>query len=218
MSENIASIFQNIYEKNSWTNGSGPGSISQLNLELFDFIENLRKTEDLKSMVDLGCGDFQLFRKFEFNQNFSYIGYDVVSDLIEKNNKTFSSNFMKFCIMPSDLADIPETDLVVIKDVLIHLDNATSKKIINRSIEISKFIIFVNNISKGATDYNMDIGIGEFRPVDVSLWPFGLNVIERVEYGSEWAYDPKLPLWLAKIFGKKVWPGAKHIQLVRGGR
>jgi hypothetical protein len=218
MSENISSIFHKIYQNDLWTNGSGPGSFAKLNFELFEFIDKIRKKEDLTSLTDLGCGDFQLFKKFSFDEGFSYRGYDIVNSIIDENKRHFSNDFTEFFNMPTDLAHLPESELILIKDVLIHLDNENSMQIIDHSLRKSKFVLFVNNMTNGEVDYNADISIGKFRPVDVSLPPFCLDVIERVEYSSQWAYDPNFPLWLAKIMGKKVWPGEKHIQLVRGDR
>ena len=63
----MKSIFTNIYEKNLWGNNrnvmyngsSGLGSSLEYNKDHYiPFLQNFIKTHNIKTVVDLGCGDF----------------------------------------------------------------------------------------------------------------------------------------------------------------
>lgn len=215
MNHSIGKVFEDIYFHNRWTHGSGPGSIRQLNTPFLSYLANFLSENDVKSLVDVGCGDFQLFEGFSFGPA-AYLGLDVTRSVIARNKRAFEDSQIKFAAMPSDVSDLPAADLYIVKDVLIHLDNETSVKLINAVLQKGKAAIFVDNYSADAKSYNRDIVVGEFRPVDVSLAPFNLEVVECFLYGDAWAYDPRLPKFLARVLRKRVWPGRKHVQLVCG--
>lgn len=210
----IGDRFLNIYRENEWSNGSGPGSFPQFNEPFLEYLENLISATAISSIVDIGCGDFQLWRGFHF-RNCNYLGLDVVEQVVAENQK-FATESIKFRVMPSDLNELPEADLYVIKDVLIHLDNAESQRLIAAARRRSAMVLFVNNVDNVESNYNLDIEIGDFRPVDVSRSPFNLKVEHALVYGKASQYDPRWPSPLARLFRRRVWPGVKHVQLVRG--
>lgn len=214
MNTEISQKFSKIYKADAWSNGSGPGSFSRLNHELFDFIRKFIARNNVSSMVDIGCGDFQLWRRFDFAEC-SYTGFDVVDSVVQKNAR-FARSHIKFERMPDNLGDLPFADLYFIKDVLIHLNNDEAARLVAIARARSKFSIFVNNTAAGNSNYNSEIQIGQFRPVDVSLQPFEAPVIESKVYGAAWAPDPRWPEPLARLLRRRVWPGEKHIQVVAG--
>ena len=118
--------------------------------------------------------------------------------------------------MPDNLDSLPHCDLYLIKDVLIHLSNEQTAEILRNVLQKCKYAIVVNNVAESEDSYNRDIATGSFRPVDVSKSPFDLPVIETIQYGRAWDYDPRLPRLVSKLLRKRVWPGAKHIQLLAG--
>lgn len=215
MNNDLSSAFRTIYENNEWSNGSGPGSFASLNNDLFGYMSGVLEREGVRSIADVGCGDFQLFRDFDFASR-SYLGLDVVEDLVAKNAKTYGKEGVLFQAMPESLANLPVADLYILKDVLIHLSNVESARLLVHILSKCRYAIIVNNTAVLPSDYNREVAIGGFRPVDVSLAPFNLPVLEKVQYGREWAYDPRFPKFLSILFRKRVWPGEKHIQLVAG--
>lgn len=213
----ISEKFEEIYSLDEWTHGSGPGSIRKFNVPFLEYITQILREHNVRTIVDVGCGDFQMFTQFDFRPA-RYLGLDVAGSVVERNQRKFGNFDVRFAIMPTNLSDLPEADLYIIKDVLIHLDNKTSVEIALSAVSKSNYVVFVNNVSNDAMDYNREIGIGDFRPVDVSLAPFDLEVIQHFVYGESWAYDPHLPKILAFLLRRRVWPGRKLVQLVRGKR
>lgn len=217
MNYDASNIFSDIYRNDKWTNGSGPGSIASLNSVFLEYLRKFIDDNQINSIADIGCGDFQLLRNFPLG-TCNYIGFDVVPSIIEKNRRTWANNSTAFSNMPTNLDDLPNKDLYIIKDVLIHLPNSLSKEILEAILKRCKFAIIVNNNSSDTDNFNSDISPGQFRPVDVSLDPFNFKVMDTILYGQACYYDPKWPKFLAILLRKRVWPGEKHIQILVGGR
>ena len=53
--------FTNIYEKELWGRGkgSGAGSRPKFNAPYISFLENFLRDNNIKSVIDFGCGDWQ---------------------------------------------------------------------------------------------------------------------------------------------------------------
>lgn len=215
MTSDTSRTFEQIYANDKWTNGSGPGSFPQLNLVLLDFIAQFIAANNICRLVDVGCGDFQLWRNFNFSRC-SYTGFDVVRSVIERNRHRFGSENIQFHEMPQNVSELPKADLYIIKDVLIHLSTTEARQLASSACDRSRFALFVNNTIAGGGVYNSEIATGQFRPVDVSRPPFELSVVQSRVYGEVSALDPRWPRLVARVLRRRVWPGEKHIQLVAG--
>ena len=64
---NDYSIFESIYRTGGWNGvGSGPGSNPATNKELLWLLHKvLRYTPSIKTVLDIGCGDWQLMQHAE---------------------------------------------------------------------------------------------------------------------------------------------------------
>jgi len=116
--------------------------------------------------------------------------------------------------MPDEPMNILSGDLAIVKDVLIHLNNASALSVMVALSKKFRFILVVNNAADEQPRYNVEIESGKFRPVDVSLPPFSIQCATVLRYSSTWCYDPAYPLFIAKALQKRVWPGRKHVQLI----
>ena len=120
--------FLYIYKTEYWT-GEGNGSLSgggsnevSTNIfisELRDFIIESKVT----SLVDIPCGDWKWMSKVDLN-NINYIGCDVVPDLIKSNNKIFKKPNVNFLVKDLIKEDLPQSDLIIVRDLLVHLDDS----------------------------------------------------------------------------------------------
>jgi len=170
---NPSQVFSHIYKTEAWGKGLGSGSGSTIqvtdkyNKELCIFIkENL-----FKSILDLGCGDWQSTQFIDF-QGASYLGIDCVSSIIDENIRRFSNEQIKF-----ELGDIftyvPNQifDIVLLKDVLIHWPNS---KIIEffTNFKSCKYFIITNQISE---HNNIDIVLGSYHSLDLEQEPFNMK-------------------------------------------
>lgn len=208
-------VFGTIYDTNSWTEGSGPGSLVEVNREYLELLANFFKWNNIKRVADIGCGDFQLMRHFDFS-NIEYIGYDVVSQVIARNKSVYSTNNIEFRDMPDDVAEIEGGDIVLIKDVLIHLENEEVTRLLTVLSEKFRFVLTVNDINKEGIEANAAITTGQFRPIDVTKPPFSFNASTILVYSKDVMPNPRIPMLLAKLTRQYIYPGKKHVQLLLG--
>jgi len=204
--------FAEIYKTDKWTNGSGPGSHPAACRPLISFLGDFIKHNKISSLIDFGCGDWQFMSNISLD-NVNYLGFDVVSNVIQNNIDKYSNYHINFSITPKLLGHIPGGDVLFIKDVLIHLPNHFIFDLINQ-FHRYKYIISVNNVADHEGDYNSDISVGEFRPVHLGISPFNLPCANILQFGATRIFDPRLPLPLAFATRKFLWPGKKQVQII----
>lgn len=137
----VEDIFSDIYKNNTW--GGTPGTFysgdGTYNPNASIYIEKIAafiRDHDIKSILDIGCGDFIVMSKVLEKVNVNYTGADVVAELIEHHQKNFSSGNIRFITLNAIDDDLPTADLVTIRQVLQHLSNDQIKKILKK---LSKF-------------------------------------------------------------------------------
>jgi len=152
--------------------GSGPGSLHAVNRPFIDFLTNFIHNNDVHSIVDFGCGDWQYMKSVDLS-GVRYLGLDVVDDVLSMVRKRHGRSNISFARTPENLADIPEGDLIIFKDVLIHLGNSYVAQLLNLARWKFRFVLSINNYSAEPLQYNTDIEHGGFRPLDIGRAPFG---------------------------------------------
>ena len=121
----------------------------------------LLTNNNIRNIVDLGCGDFWIMRHVlgtlsKTGYNFFYTGIDVVEDLINYNAARFRHPNIKFLCMDAAEEPLPDGDILIVRQVLQHLNNADIKKILSKT---SKFkFLFITEHIYDAPDaiYNID--------------------------------------------------------------
>ena len=74
------------------------------------------------TVVDLGCGDFNIGNRLT-DLAATYIACDVVEALTERNRKLFVRNNLKFLRLDAIADPLPQGDVVIVKQVFQHLRN-----------------------------------------------------------------------------------------------
>jgi hypothetical protein len=164
-------IFSQIYKKNSWGGDSvsGMGSDLQQTESLRSHLPRLLGKYSVKSILDVPCGDFSWMQSVNLD-GIQYIGGDIVTDLIINNQKHFGSSSRIFAALNLIKDDLPQADLLLCRDCLIHL-----------SLHDIKLVL--QNILNSSTPYlltttyplllkNSDIITGDFRALNLTLPPF----------------------------------------------
>src|SRR3954471_5293227 len=101
--------FEEIYQQDLWTNGSGPGSLPKHTIEYRAFLSKFISENDIRTVTDLGCGDWQSTRLLDWS-GVRYLGLDVVRSIVDRNNKIYSSENIRF-LHVTDLDQLPGGDL-----------------------------------------------------------------------------------------------------------
>lgn len=168
-------IFSNIYKYNLWGFGSGTGSLKFNNQKYIDFMNDFLKNHtDVSSIIDLGCGDWQLHKHINLN-NQQYLGIDIVEKVIEVNKKKYGKPKINF-LCKNFLEDkIPNADLIIVKDVLQHLSDDNIKAFLNNIKNVKyKYLLITNDVSRFNLNY-FDIPNGMYKPLDITKGPYNYS-------------------------------------------
>ena len=174
-----AEVFSKIYKEDLWHGGSGAGSKLENIKEYVDILQKYIDKPEVKTVLDLGCGDWQ-FSKFLDLSSVSYLGVDVVESVIESNSTSYSASNIKFISRDITTYEVPKADLIICKDVLQHLSNKDVVTILVKIITSSKFSLITNDFNPDNTE-NKDIDNGDYRCLDLTLSPFYLDVVTVLE-------------------------------------
>src|SRR5687768_14802493 len=87
--------FEAIYRQDKWTNGSGPGSTPSSTIEYRAFLERFIRENNVRSVTDLGCGDWQFSNLIDWS-GLEYTGFDVVDFLVHRNQENYGQDNIRF--------------------------------------------------------------------------------------------------------------------------
>lgn len=105
----------------------GGGKIKHNAKTISDYLPELFERHNIKSMLDVGCGNFGWMCDVNLS-GVKYKGVDIVQDLVDMNKEKYQKDFECFNIVES----IPKKyDLVMLRSVFIHLTNRDILKAID---------------------------------------------------------------------------------------
>lgn len=175
-------IFTNIYENNRWgTNenseymgSSGGGSSIEYNQDTYvPFLKEFIVSHNIKSVVDLGCGDFRCGDLIYGDLDILYTGYDAYKKVIDSHSKTYNPekytfHRLDFCNHPHEMVS---GDLCIIKDVIQHWSLPNIYRFLDNLVENPKFkyILLINCCDQYEDD--TDTMDGGFRPLHTRFLP-----------------------------------------------
>jgi hypothetical protein len=148
---------------------SGPGSTVERTAAIRRAIPDLLRDLGCNSMVDAQCGDFKWMQEVDLPVE-KYIGVDVVKELIDANNQTYANAQREFKHVDLVEQVLPKADLVLNRDVLIHLSYKDIFRFIARLKQSGCTYLLTTHFPKQAK--NRDILTGEWRPVNLEIPPF----------------------------------------------
>ena len=119
--------FTEIYDKNRWGDGSGSGSNpTPDNLKYIRILEGIIKDNDIKTICDIGCGDWKFSQYINFPKDVEYTGIDCVKSVIDNNNDKFKKKNISFkhkSVAEHENYTPNNFDLIIIKDVIQHWED-----------------------------------------------------------------------------------------------
>ncbi len=178
--------FSDVYDHGIWgrnekgQGSSGPGSAVSQAIPFIQYVQSFLETHEVNSIVDVGCGDWVLAREINWGQR-NYLGIDVVESVIEENQKNYSSNNIHFLKWDAGIDPIPSGDLLICKDVFIHLPYSEINNILKECKKF-KYCIFVNDVVRAGL--NTDLPTYGYRCVYLTAPPFNLTPMHMSHYIS----------------------------------
>jgi SAM-dependent methyltransferase len=193
MQLSVQERFENIYAQNLWGSGSGEGSLPISTKGYARFLQIFLRINRVASTVDLGCGDWQFSRFIDWS-GMRYRGFDIVRPVIEQNRKLYTRAGVDFDVSPEQFDELPNADLLIVKDVLQHWSNAAIERFLP-TLKRYPLALLTNCIEprrrkfwkKSATN-NSDIDDGDFRYLDLRKPPFSLRAkaVYSFSPGANW--------------------------------
>jgi hypothetical protein len=180
---------------------SGDGSHDITIIEPYQevVIRFLQSFDEPLIVCDLGCGDFNVGKKFvSFTKK--YLGVDIVPDLIERNKNRFQAENLSFQCLDLATDELPKGDCAIIRQVLQHLSNNEIQKILQK-LSAYQYVILTEHLPSGDFIPNKDkIASQGIRLKQQS----GINLIESPFYWDVLSSKELLSIELAPEKGKIV--------------
>jgi hypothetical protein len=199
-SKNTKLIFTDKYLRNGWgsiESKSGYGSELMQTQKLLKELPLLLKKYDVKTILDIPCGDFNWMKHVDYNFE-SYIGGDIVDELIESNKRNFYE-YGSFRVLNVLKDKLPKADLIFCRDCLVHFS-------------YDDIFDALDNIRRSGAKYlltttyprhkNRNILTGDWRQLNLMDHPF--NLPSPIELLNEESSEPgakgdkSLGLWEIK--------------------
>ena len=178
MEETFTYIYENKIWGNNYNNSykgsSGEGSSINYNKDSYViFLKKFIHDNDIKTVVDLGCGDFICGPYIYSDLDITYKGYDVYKKVIEFNSTQYPKSKFEFIHLDfsNKKEEIVGADLCILKDVIQHWSLANIYEFLDYLVESKKFkYILICNCCYQTED-NTEIPIGAFRCLSCDYLP-----------------------------------------------
>lgn len=111
-------LFGEIYRQDRWNGGSGPGSDPAFCRPLIRWLTAYVREGGIRSIADLGCGDFRWMPEVLDATGVDYTGVDCVE--LEAHRPSRRRRFLALDVATASPAYLPNANLYFAKDVLQH--------------------------------------------------------------------------------------------------
>ncbi|GJG94637.1 bifunctional 2-polyprenyl-6-hydroxyphenol methylase/3-demethylubiquinol 3-O-methyltransferase UbiG [Cupriavidus pauculus] len=189
----LREVFSNVYETGAWGVAEDPaefysGSSSHDPTIVDTYVKAV--TAYLASMpsrpdvVDLGCGDFNIGKRIR-PACARYIACDVVEPVVRSNRTRFAGLDVDFRCVDITSEPLPAGDVVFLRQVLDHLDNALIAEVLARLTPYRILILTEYSPATPGFTPNLDKPIGSAlrlwgeKPsaIELTAPPFNLKVL-----------------------------------------
>lgn len=189
--ESAEEVFTRIYDHGIWgvneegIGHSGGGSTVESSKKYMIFLQNFLKRHNIKSVVDVGCGDWEFSQHIDWS-GIDYTGVDVVESVIARNNEKFGCQTIRFLHGDSTQMNLPKADLLICKDVMQHLMH---EDIFNLCAQMPKYkhCLFTNDVDPSTSTSLNDVMCprGPTRQLDLTRAPFFIRGEKVLTYNSD---------------------------------
>lgn len=156
-------------------------------------LARLVRRHQVRSLLDVPCGDFAWMA--HAGLDVEYTGADVVPAIVAGNRQRHSAAGRTFLVLDATHDPLPRADLVLCRDLLIHLGNDDTRAVLDGIVASGSRLLLTNHFVDCTR--NVDIVSGDFRPVNLCRSPFDLPPpLEIVSEESNLAFaDRAVALW-----------------------
>jgi 2-polyprenyl-3-methyl-5-hydroxy-6-metoxy-1,4-benzoquinol methylase len=166
-------IFESIYKKGGWRNNesvSGSGSKVTSTKEIISFLPIIFKTHDIRSVLDIPCGDFNWMQHVPM-EGIKYFGSDIVELLISYNQKKYSTENKSFFVADVTADALPTVDLILCRDCFVHFSNRDVVSGLRNILRSKSKYLLTTTFPEHR---NKNVVTGNWRPLNLQEAPFNL--------------------------------------------
>lgn len=175
-------------KKNEYNGSSGGGSDIEYNKDTFvPFLKKYIINNNIKNIVDLGCGDFKCGKIIYDDLDILYTGYDTYKQVIDYNLNQHS--LPKYSFTHLDFFNKKESiingDLCILKDVIQHWKMDEIYTFLDYLVEnkIFKYILIINCCHQ---TINNPANENRFTPLSINFFPLKkYNPVKLYNYHSK---------------------------------
>ena len=197
--KSLREIFAEIYRTNGFLGvesrsgaGSGVEQTRVVRRELPGILAEL----GVRSMLDVPCGDWFWMKSVDLGE-IDYVGADIVEEIVDANRRAYQRSRRTFQVLDVIEGQIPTVDLILCRDLLVHLSFADCRRAIaNMKRSGSTFLLTTTFTGRTANEELRKV----WRALNLQIPPFSfpepLRVVneECTEGGNAFA-DKSLALW-----------------------
>jgi hypothetical protein len=220
-SQRRRSIFTDVYRHKEWGDGesvSGPGStLARTDAFRAELVARLRELR-VSSIVDVPCGDFRWMQAVVDECGVSYLGMDIVGELIAENQQRYARPDRTFLCGDLVSDPLPRGDLLLCRDGLVHLSFADIRAGLENFQQSGARYLLATTFIERRT--NADVRTGGWRVLNLEAPPFSFPkplalIDERCDHSGGIYRDKRLGLWeLASLSGSAVYTRVRVRELL----
>jgi hypothetical protein len=180
---------------------------------LREAIPRIVASEDVKSVLDIPCGDFHWMQTVALDAD--YTGADVVPEIVAENQVRYGSDRRRFVVLDVTRDSLPTVDLIHCRDLLIHLSTNDCWAALANFVASGSRLLLTTHFADRET--NPEIVSGDFRPVNLCRAPFHfpppLQIInEQSALGDGLFADRSMALWRIADIAGEVKRNRSHVE------
>ena len=204
--------FERIYHTNLWSDPetrSGTGSNLDSTRVLREKLPAALHRLTTRVLLDAPCGDFTWMDHVDLT-GIRYIGADIVRSIVDENQRLYASESRQFIEMDLTRDELPDADVLLCRDCLVHLSYANIARVFDNVRRSSiRYLLMTSFPGRGD---NRNVEDGDWRPLDFEAAPFSfpkplLTIVEECEEEGGSYADKSLCAWpVADIPSSAVTP------------
>jgi hypothetical protein len=173
---------------------SGVGSDLNATKTLVSAFRSSVESLSVRSILDIPCGDFVWMQNIDLGE-ITYIGADIIESLIVSHQRSHASARKTFRTLDLVTDDLPQVDLILCRDCLVHFSHRLAKKAINNIKRSNSRYLLATTFPQHAN--NNDIVTGTWHPLNLCAPPFNFPApVQLIDERHAPPYEDKsLGLW-----------------------
>ncbi|MCC7260699.1 MAG: class I SAM-dependent methyltransferase [Alphaproteobacteria bacterium] len=202
----FSAYYENRKAKNSLPR-SGPFSEVATTVNLRGAISHVIAHFDIKSIADIGCGDWTWFKEIPLPDGVSYTGFDIIGDIIAENSRRYGNKNISFVECDAAEAELPKVDLILCRELFSFLPLSDIQQFCDRFKKSASTYLLASTLYRKPAEgakLNQEGPLGSWKYVDLCLPPFSLGAPLMVFPGDGPYHD--VGLWkldTLRYFGRQ---------------